>query len=469
MSVITNSDESAASLAAPRELSAEALISARRRALVLMGGFATGAVLSACGGGGGGESAVSQAVAQSAPDSPGTAIYDLTVWGAVASDPSADAASAFSEIFSDASEQGHAGIEIIVPPGVFYLNSRVVIKRSFVKIRGTAPGWATGTGFRGGSVFVINNPDGGFYVDTPTPRPSGSDGRCFSVGFEGMAIDGQVAAARRIGIQFGHASLVGVGDNDACYVTQCAIKECAVAVRFCGADAALVAGNRLVENINCMEFLRAGKANLINQNFLGGKPDNAGLSKAIYAENQERLMITGNQMFPDAEWAIELSASKHSLISGNLIQSYGKTAIAVTGNTSESISIEGNHMMMHPPTSPGSSRPYESDSARPVLALAGQRHTVSTNTLQFVAKSTSDMAIEIEGDGHRLLNNSIQSKVLGFGQPMSEMNKLVVINTQASEASPISISGPLKTTNISTVADCWLSLNLDASPTQLSL
>jgi hypothetical protein len=260
-------------------------------------------------------------------------IYLVTDHGAVADDPSNDLADAFDRIFEllDARgpDEGRGGA-IFIPPGTFYLKRAVRIRHSFLTIAGFNAGFETGTGNGGGTRVVVQG-DVGFFA----PLVAG-EGRISSVEFADFMLDGEVAGEGRKGIFFER-------DNDSIQIRRMAMKELGDALTLRAADACIIEGNMILENLSCLRLVEAGIASVVSHNRLGAKPPGI----TAFIERHDRAVFQGNNVFPDGYANLVMKGCTRCTVNGNQFQSFYAPVIFMEGG-SHLNSIVGNTIQSRP-------------------------------------------------------------------------------------------------------------------------
>lgn len=254
-----------------------------------------------------------------------TGVYCLTEW-----QPSGgDASAAFARIFDDIDAQGLIGAAIWVPPGDHRLIEPVVIRHDFLTIAGYNNGFRTGTGNGGGSRIRVEATVG-FHV--PPGRPQ----RLRSLTVRGLLIDGGTANAGRTGILLD-------SDSDNVVIEDNALKELDSALTLRGVDALHVRHNMLLENRSCLRLERSGIASIVSNNRIGGKP--GGIS--VFAEGHERLVLSGNNIFPDGYANLVLKGCRACTVTGNQLQSFYTGMLHLEADCADNV-VCGNQLLASP-------------------------------------------------------------------------------------------------------------------------
>jgi hypothetical protein len=315
----------------------------------------------------------------------GRRIYTVTDWGAVAGDPSVDLADAFDAIFEDLDTDPRAGGAIFLPPGTYTLRRTVRLRHDFLTICGFGPGFATGTG-RGGGSRVRVEAEVGFWA----PRAPGAP-RVNSLAFCDFILDGGAVDRGRRGI-------VVEQDSDAVVVVNMAMKELDEALVLRAADAASITQNMILENRSCLRLVESGKALVVANNRLGGKP--GGIT--AFCEGQERMVFEGNDVFPDGSSNVVLKNCRHCAISGNQLQSYYTGALYLEGDSDRN-AVTGNAIV----SEPNPDGAWNADPVRPrppdfgVVRVEGADNLLAGNHVTS-AGGADHVMVAVEGPGNRL-------------------------------------------------------------------
>jgi inulin fructotransferase (DFA-I-forming) len=367
-----------------------------RRAFI--GGGLSAMFLGACGGGGGGVEPPSDDGGNPAMNN---SHYDVTDYGATAGDPSKDLAAAFASIFADINgKDPKAGANIYIPAGDFYLNTTVDIAHDFITISGANYGFETGTGNGGGSRVVVR-------ANVGFAAAAGGSGRLNSLTFRNLLLDGEAASKGRTGIDVQR-------DNDGLVIEGIAAKEFGNAVVIRNADAAYICGNLLLESNSCLRLVNNGKACIVANNRLGGKP--AGIT--LFAENHERLVVSGNSIFPDGYSNFVLKDSVHCVVAANQFQSYYTGMLHLEGSGCRNNTIVANTMISE--SSPGGAwnvNPFRQfDDGFGVIRAEGSHNLISGNQVDSKGGTTHAM-IRLVGDGNHV-SDCILSAVNGSSRKL---------------------------------------------------
>ena len=330
--------------------------------------------------------------------------YDLAEFGAIANDPGTDIADAFRSVFADmdANDPG-GGARIVVPPGDYFVNTTLVIDRDFISIEGVNYGWRTGTNNAGGSRLIVRSATG---ISVPIASQ-----RTRSLVIRNLALDGEAVTNGRVGIDIQN-------DNDGVVIEGIAAKEFREAVVIRNADAAYVVGNLIAENDSCVRFVNSGIANIVADNRLGAKPGQI----TLFAENQDRMVIAGNNLFPDGYSNVVLKNCTHCAISGNQFQSFYTGMLYLEGSGCSYNSVTGNTFVSQPaPSGQWNVNPaqqFPNDFG--IIRIEGQHNVVTGNSVDSFG-STDHVMVRLVGDGNHLsdciLNarNTTNRKVQGDG------------------------------------------------------
>lgn len=323
----------------------------------------------------------------------GPRIYTITDYGAVSNDQTVDVADAFEAIFEEIDADPRSGGAIFVPPGTYTLRRPVVFRHDFLTVCGFAPGFATGTGEGGGSRILVRA-DTGFVA----PRRPGAP-RVNSLAFCDLILDGGVAGEGRRGIAIEQ-------DSDAVVVQNVALKEFGEALVLRAADAASILGNIILENDSCLRLVESGKAVVVANNRLGGKP--AGIT--AFCEGQERMVFEGNNVFPDGYANVVLKNSRHCVISGNQLQSYYIGALHLEGSC-EHNNVSGNTILSE--RSPAGAWNENPAAPRPddfgLVRVEGRDNLLASNAITSDA-TRGHVMVAIEGEGTRVADQMLVAR-----------------------------------------------------------
>jgi hypothetical protein len=321
-----------------------------------------------------------------------TGVYNLLDWGAASDEPSLDAADAFDAIFDDLDQRDRVAAAIFVPEGTFHLRRPVTLRHDFITIGGIGHGFATGTG-NGGASRIIVDAESGFVV----PRRPGAP-RVSSLVFRDFLLDGGSAAERRRGIAV-------LQDNDGVTIRDIALNAFGAAITLVAADAASITGNMILENSSCLRLEVAGIACVVANNRMGGKPDGV----TAFFEGQERLVVAGNNIFPDGYANVVAKNCRHCAITGNQVQSYYTGAIHLEGSSNHN-TVVGNDIR----TGPGPDRPWNEgagvarDADFGVVRIEGDDNLFA-GTSMYSEGSTNHAMVVVEGEGNRLADLLLRS------------------------------------------------------------
>ena len=299
-----------------------------------------------------------------------TGVYCLTDWVPAGG----DASGAFAAIFDDIDAQQLNGAAIMVPPGDLVLSRRVEIRHDFLTIAGYGNGFRTGTGNGGGSRLRVQGAVG-FYV---APRPE----RLRSLTIRGLLLDGGAVRAGRTGIFIERA-------NDNLVFEDNAIKEFANGVVVRGADALHVRNNMILENISCLR-IEGGIASVVSHNRMGGKPGGV----TLFAENNDRLVVSGNNVFPDGYANVVLKNCRACTMTGNQLQSFYTGMLHLEGGCADNV-ISGNQLV----TEPGPDGTWNANAEVPraidfgVIRVEGQNNLLSANSVRSRAPEPHPMVV----------------------------------------------------------------------------
>jgi hypothetical protein len=311
--------------------------------------------------------------------------YDLADFGAIANDPDADIADAFRSVFRDmdANDPG-GGAQIVVPPGDYYLNTTLVIDRDFITIEGVNYGWRTGTNNAGGSRLIVRSATG---ISVPV-----SGQRTRSLVLRNLALDGEAVSNGRIAVDIQN-------DNDGVVIEGIAVKEFQEAVVIRNADAAYIVGNLIAENDSCVRFVNSGIANIVADNRLGAKPGQI----TLFAENQDRMVIAGNNLFPDGYSNVVLKTCTHCAVSGNQFQSFYTGMLYLEGSGCSYNTVTGNTFVSQPAPSGqwnvNSRQQFPDDFG--IIRIEGNHNVVTGNNVDSFG-TTDHVMVRLVGDGNHL-------------------------------------------------------------------
>lgn len=311
--------------------------------------------------------------------------YDLADFGAVADSPGSDVAAAFNAVFADMDgNDPDSGGRILIPPGDYYLNSPVTIDRDFVTVEGTNYGWQTGTGNGGGSRLIVRAM-AGIRVPVASQRTRG-------LVFRNFMLDGEAVANSRTGLDIQN-------DNDGLVIEGIAAKEFLDAVVVRNADAAYIAGNLLAENNSCLRLINNGIANIVADNRLGAKPQQI----TFFAENQDRLVVAGNNFFPDGYSNVVVKDCSHSTITGNQFQSFYTGMLFMEGANCNNNSVVSNTFVSeNPPVGTWNVNPaqqFADDFG--IIRVEGDNNVVAANQIDSAGTATHVM-IRLVGNGNHV-------------------------------------------------------------------
>lgn len=319
-------------------------------------------------------------------------MFDVRDYGAVADDPDVDLAEAFRAIFDVLDATGSTGACILVPTGQWTLKTPVRIRHDFITITGLGAGFQTGTNNGGGSWVRVEAEDG-FLVErgaTPGPRVRG-------LVFQDLLLDGIVAAAGRTGIRVEQ-------DSDGLVVRDLSAKEFGSAVVIRAADAASITGCLIAENDSCIRLTIAGIACVVANNRLGAKP--AGIT--LFVENHDRIVISGNSLFPDGYANVVLKSVRYATVTGNQLQNYSVPMLFLEG-ACEGNAIVGNQLFAQ--RRPGSNRfndndvvPFSDDFG--LIRVEGDDNVISGLVIR-TEGPREHVPIVMTGEGNRLADFEI--------------------------------------------------------------
>lgn len=233
---------------------------------------------------------------------------------------------AFDTIFDLIDAQADPGAIIIVPPGDYRLDRPALVRHDFLTIAGQGAGFQTGTGEGGGSRIRIEGA-AGIRVERDAGGP-----RIRSLTVRDLLLDGQAAGDGRVGIDIQQ-------DSDNVVLDGLAIKECGIGVALRACDAAHIRGCMVLENTACIALL-GGIASIVSGNRMGAKP--AGIT--LFAENQDRLVVSANNIFPDGYANLVLKNVRWSTVTGNQFQSYYTGLLHLEGGC-EHNTVSGNQFV----------------------------------------------------------------------------------------------------------------------------
>ena len=207
----------------------------------------------------------------------------------------------------------NTGGSLVIPHGDFRINSPIILRKSYVTIRGMGRGskLIVGTGVHEGIVVPNESPRisgvtlRDFHV-TGGDGGAGQTGILFDRANDGMVMNGLACTELRTGIF--------VRDADAGRINSCSITRCENALHLLGGTVTAVGKNHFSA-------------------FSGGT--------TVHFEALNRVQFAGNVIMPDGAVGLWLHASDSCNISGNIITSWYTGCIEVEGNMN---SFSGNNI-----------------------------------------------------------------------------------------------------------------------------
>lgn len=238
--------------------------------------------------------------------------YDLSDFGALTNDPSANLADAFDAVFTDmdANDPGAGGL-VVIPPGDYYVHSPIEIRRDFITIEGANYGWRTGTGNGGGSRLFIRTDQG--------------------------------------------LSAPAMGQRS---------------------------------------------RSLVFRNFL-----------LDFAENQDRLVVAGNNFFPDGYSNVALKNCQHSTVTGNQFQSYYTGMFYLEGAAANHNSVVSNTFVSEavPRGSWNVNPSVQFPEDFGIVRVEGRHNVLTANQIDSHG-SASHTLVRLLGDGNHLSDSNFNAR-----------------------------------------------------------
>lgn len=353
-------------------------------------------------------------------------VYDVTTWTGASVSPYADIGKVMNEIIADikatqTSQTTRPGAVIYIPPGHFDLRTRVVIDISYLQIKGSGHGFLSEAirdesdssqwveTLPGGSHIRVMNTDG--HGEAFLIARSGSPatvGRLNSVEFRDFCIDG-VESSKPYIPGNGKTGILAQTDNDAFRIEGMGFVYLTHAIILRGADAPYITNNFIAECGSCIELLGASQVVRVTNNFL----ISAWAGSAVFAENAEGLLISGNSVL----WygSVRLVNSKRCSVTANKFVSSWPGMVILEPGSEENL-ISSNQFLR---TDTESSIDNGKDDYFGMVHLNGSNNTVSANHFsyrvasQFIRPAGAVPTIVLVKGGTRnyLASNNIVSNV----------------------------------------------------------
>lgn len=323
--------------------------------------------------------------------------YNIDDYGAKADVSTFDNATIFNNIIQEIGVQGGT---IYIPTGNYYIQSPIIVDRSYISIIGDNSGLRSGVddatslsqaGGGGAKLIAAQGITAIQIVDTQnTQRISGLTFRSFQI--KGQENNG-------IGIQ-------AIQDSDRIIIDDMVINNTGIGVQLHGADAPSIRNSWIAETHTSIVLNGASQQASIVNNSLGAQP--AGTS--IEMENAQWFNISGNTIYPDGASNIRLYNPTQGTIASNTITSYYNGMIELLPNKEGAIGsgnlINGNLISI----TKARTLPGGHDKNWGIIHLEADNTTVTGNLIISERMPDGYTGILVEtGDNNRISSNSIGS------------------------------------------------------------
>jgi parallel beta-helix repeat protein len=305
---------------------------------------------------------------------------------------------------------GPSGGSIVIPHGDFRINKAIIVRKSFVTIRGTGPGskLLVGPGVREGIVGPVE------------------ENRLSGVTVRDLHIAGMDFGADQAGILIDRA-------NDGILITNVTLSNLRRGIFLRDADAARVIGNRVLDSEASFHFV-GGFMTVVNRNHVSGYSGGV----TVLLEGCNRVQFTGNIIMPDGGVGLLLSNAHNCNISGNTITSWYTGAIEIKGNMN---SISGNNISAVHVDGSWRPDPKGRDGFWGLVRIEGNDNNLISNQIMswqpeghvrvnvvsghnnvlrdlYIAALGSDRKINIHNDAHgtRITHSGVANEIANFGQ-----------------------------------------------------
>lgn len=324
-----------------------------------------------------------------------TGYYNIVDYGAQPDSPAFDNAEVFNELIQD---MGDGGGTIYIPDGNFYINSTIVIDRSYISIVGGNSGLRSGvddsndkTQSGGGGAKIIAEPG----VTAIRIHDTENSERISGVTFKSFQIRGE--GNNGVGIS-------ALQDNDRIVIDDLVINNVGVGVQLHGADAPSIRNSWISETMTSIILSGASQQASIVNNSLGAQPGGV----TIELENPEWFNITSNNIYPDGASNIRLYKPIHGTISSNTISALYNGVIEILPNEAGEYGngnlINGNVLAM------GNFRTHPDGKGKDwgIIHIEANNTHISGNqmTTQQAPEGYTGILIET-GEDNRISSNSI--------------------------------------------------------------
>lgn len=337
--------------------------------------------------------------------------YNIADYGAKPDLPNFDNGEIFNEIIQD---MGDKGGTIYIPTGNYYVNSPIIIDRSYVSIKGDNSGLRSGvdsenskTQSGGGGSKIIARPGVTAFQIKDEDNPD----RISGITFRSFQIRGQ--SNNGVGID-------GVQDTDRVVVDDLVINNVGTGIQLHGADAPSISNSWIAETKSSIILSGASQQASIVGNSLGAQPDGV----TIELENAQWFNITSNNIYPDGSSNIRLYNPVQGNISSNTITSRYNGIIELLPNNDGALGqgnlINGNAISIVATAS----NPDKKDEKWGILHIEADNTIITGNTLNTAGMQGDYTGITVASGS----NNRISSNSIGIDNPS---NGKVTVNADA--------------------------------------
>ncbi|MDP4209229.1 MAG: glycosyl hydrolase family 28-related protein [Bacteroidota bacterium] len=264
-----------------------------------------------------------------------------------------------------------SGGTILIPEGDFLLNSPISVNRSFVTIKGQNPGIRSNVDV---TVTGLVNPGGGSKlilgraasaIEVPVlPDVNGRKNRISGLMVQNLLISGKSGSGTGINI---------LQDNDGIRIENVIGINLFTGIVANASDAIIIRSCWISEVKNSI-VMNNGIQNMISNCQLGAQP--GGITIAL--TNQENMLITGNQIYPDGDVNLQMNNCNYTNVSSNNFQSYYIGIIEINNGNSNLLS--SNMIWMRNPNDE-SKQLRSKGNDYGVIRVSGNQNLITSNIM----------------------------------------------------------------------------------------